>query len=302
MQTKSFVIRSHFDDLSLHGVIFTPDTPPKGIVQISHGMCEYKERYEGFMRFFAEHGYIVACYDQRGHGDSVLSENDRGFFYERKAKAVVEDAAQITRYLRDEYPNLPVILFGHSMGSMIVRCYLHEHDDLIDKLIVCGSPSNNPLAGMGIFVAKFLGFFRGQRHRSKMLAYLATGKGNMNFPGESYGCWLSQNRESIEEFYNNPKGRFTFTCNGFENLFRLMKNTYDKKRYKLKNPDLPVFFVSGSDDAVLISEEKFHQSVDKLKKAGYKNVSFKIYKGLRHEIFHDIGKDEVMQDLLNFIE
>ena len=106
------------------------------------------------------------------------------------------------------------------MGSMIVRCYIQEHDDLLKKLIVCGSPANNPLSSVAIALTKTIALFKGDKHKSKMLAYLSTGKGNDRFKGEGKGAWLSHNRENIEAFYAHRKGKNRFTCNGFENLFK----------------------------------------------------------------------------------
>ena len=301
MQEKHFVLRSKADDLPLHGVIFEPDGEKKGVLQILHGMCEFKERYQTFMQRFADNGYVVVCHDQRGHGDSVLCAEDLGYFYDNTGKAIVEDAAQVTEYIQENYPNLPITLFGHSMGSMVARCYLREHDDLIDKAIICGSPSKNPCAGIAIFIAKWIALFRGKKHRSRLLSYLSTGRGNKKFPGEAKGAWLSQNRENIQAFYTNPKGRYVFTCNGFENLFRLMKTTYQKKGYLVKNPTLPIHFVSGSNDVVLGNELQFLKVIECLRDVGYENVSGKLYEGLRHEIFHDVNKEEVYADLLAFI-
>ena len=301
MEIKNFVVQSNFDDLSLHVLVYEPSGEKKGVIQILHGMCEYKERYDAFMEYFCKEGYVVVCHDQRGHGDSVKDKKDLGYFYDNTTNGIVEDAVQITEWIKKEYPNLTITLFGHSMGSMVARCYLQKHDTLIDKAIICGSPSKNPLAGIAIFMAKTLGLFRGTRHRSRTLAYLSTGRGNKRFKGEKSGAWLSQNRESIEKFYSNPKGRVIFTCNGFENLFKLMKNTYAKRKYEVKNPTLPIHFVSGGDDVVIGNDWKWFKSVEALRSVGYDNVSGKLYKGLRHEIFHDIGKDEVMEDLLTFI-
>lgn len=301
MEIKNFVIESAFDKLPLHVTVYEPSGEKKGVLQILHGMCEYKERYADFMEYFCKNGLVVVCHDQRGHGDSVKDATDLGYFYDTSSKAIVEDAAQITARIKEEYPHLPITLFGHSMGSMVARCYLRAHDKLIDKAIICGSPSKNPLAGVAVGLAKTIAFFRGGRHRSKMLAYLSTGKGDKRFVGEGKGAWLSQNRESIESFYSNPKGRVIFTCNGFENLFKLMKYTYKKKGFAVQNPALPIHFVSGSDDAVLGNELKWFQAIEFLRKRGYENVSGKLYKGLRHEIFHDVDKDEVLADLLTFI-
>ena len=302
MEIKNFTVESDYDKLMLHGTVYEPNGEKKGIVHILHGMSEYKERYLDFMQFLCENGYVAVCHDHRGHGDSVEKEADLGWFRDFHGKAIVDDAVKVTKYIQSQYPNLPVTLFGHSMGSMVVRCYVREHDDLIDKLIVCGTPVNNPLAGTAIFVEKCIRLFKGERHRSKMLAYLSTGKGNNNFPGEGKGAWLSQNRASIDAFYQNPKGRYGFTCNGFENLFNLMKRTYRKKGYLVKNKSLPVHFVSGSEDAVLGGEKNFNKCVEFFKQLGYTNVTSKLYAGLRHEILNEFGRETVFRDILSFLK
>lgn len=302
MTKKEFTVVSDFDGLGLKGILFEPDIAPKGIVQLVHGMCEHKHRYEDLAAFFAKNGYVAACHDHRGHGYSVKSEEDLGWFHDFDGKAIVEDAAQVTKYLKASYPNLPLTLYGHSMGSMVVRCYIREHDELIDKLIVCGSPASNPLAGVAVWLAKCIGFFRGERHRSKMLAFLSTGKGSEDFEKSGKGSWLTHDQAIAEAFKADPRCAFTFTCNGFSNLFNLMKYTYKKKGYQVKNPALPIHFVSGSEDAVLGDELKWFQSIEFLRGVGYENVTGKLYEGFRHEIHNEIGREEVYQDLLAFIE
>ena len=302
MERKEFTVVSDYDGLQLKGIIYEASGEAKGLVQLVHGMVEYKARYEHVLQFFAENGYVAACYDHRGHGDSVEKEEDFGWFRDFKAKAIVDDCAKVTKYLQSQYPNLKTTLFGHSMGSMVVRCYLQEYDNLLDKLIVCGSPSNNPLAGTAVLLAKTIRLFRGQRHRSKLLSYLATGKGNEEFKKAGKGSWLTRDAEIVKKYDNDKRCKFRFTVNGFENLFRLMKNTYTKKLYRVKNPSLPVLFVSGSEDAVLGSKEKWEQAVDFLRKVGYTDVRGKLYQDMRHEIHNEIGKEEVLADLLAFVE
>lgn len=301
MQREEFKIRSEFDGLELVGTLFIPSVEPTWIFQIVHGMCECKERYFALAEFLCGHGIAVGVYDQRGHGDSVYSEESRGYFKDKTATAIVKDAVQVTNFLKNRFPNVPVCLFGHSMGSMVVRCYLHEHDALIDKLIVCGSPTKNPLAGVGKFLAKAVGVVKGEMHRSKTLAYLSTGRGDQKFGGEK-GSWLTRDREIVKAFYTDPKCRFSFTCNGFVNLFGLMQKTYRKKLYKVANPNLKILFVSGSDDAVLLGEKNFLATQEELRKVGYTSVSGKFYEGYRHEIHNEIGKEKVYEDLLDFIK
>ena len=133
-----------------------------------------------------------------------------------------------------------------------------------------------------------------------MLTYLSTGKGNDNFPGEGKGAWLSKNRANIDEFHANPKGDYRFTCNGFENLFKLMKRTYTKKGYEVKNPDLPIYFVSGGDDPVLGGEKNWNEVLEFMRKVGYTNVSGTLYQGLRHEVHNELDNENVLSDLLAF--
>ncbi len=302
MERKEFSLQSSYDGLQLKGIVYEPKGKKKGIVQLVHGMCEHKGRYEEFMRYLAGRGFVAACHDHRGHGDSVEKEEDRGWFHDFDGKAIVDDAVSVTDYLKTQYPDLPVVLFGHSMGSMVVRCYIQEHDDKIQKLIVCGSPSKNPLASTAVLMTKCIRLFRGERHRSKMLAYLSTGKGDKRFKGEGKGAWLSRNRKNIALYAADPKCNFIFTCNGFENLFKLMKNTYNKKKYKVKNPNLPIRFVSGSEDAVMENERKWLDSIESMRKIGYDNVTGDLYEGMRHEILNELGNQEVYRDLSFFIE
>ncbi len=301
MLKKNFQIISRYDNLPLHGFILEPDGQPKGIVQLVHGMCEYKERYLPFSKYLCTYGYIVVCYDQRGHGDSVAAQEDLGWFKDVEGEAFVEDAAQVTDYLKSKYPDVPLTLFGHSMGSMIVRCYAAKYDEKIDKLVVCGSPSKNPLADVGILMAKLIGKIKGERYRSKLLSNLSTGRNDKKFKGEGAGAWLSRNKKCTEAFYSNPKGRYRFTCNGFENLFKLMKKTYQKKRYQVKNPELPIYFISGDCDVVAGSTMAWLKSVDFMMEVGYENVTCKPYRGLRHEILNEPDRKQVYEDVLAFL-
>ena len=302
MTKENFKVSSPYDNLQISCAAYIPEGNVKGVIQIVHGMCEYKRRYEEMMEYFSKNGYVAVAFDQRGHGDTAGSAENLGWFGDKTGEAIVDDAAAVTDEIKRRYPNLPFTLFGHSMGSMVVRCYLQKYDDKIDKLLVCGSPSNNPLSGVAIFLAKAIGAVKGEHYRSKFLADISTGNNNKRFPGEGRSSWLSRNRENIACYNADPYSGFKFTCNGFENLFRLMKNTYDKKRYQVKNPKLPIHFVSGSDDVVLGNEEKWLQAHNTLRAVGYENVSGKLYHGLRHEIHNELERAEVLADFLAFIE
>lgn len=306
MQKREFTLQSKYDNLALSCAEYTAEggtqTNAKGVVQIVHGMCEYKERYEGFIDYLTQNGYIVFAHDHRGHGGSVTANENLGYFGDKKGEAIVDDAALVTDEIRRLYPGLSVTLFGHSMGSLVVRAYIQKYEEKIDKLIVCGSPSKNSLAGFGLMLNGVISAFRGEKYRSRLMANASTGGGDDKFPGEGKNAWLTRDKTVVEKYNADEKCNFVFSCNGFSNLLHLVKNAYKKKKYPAKHSDLPIFFMAGADDPVIGSEKKWLAAQQFLRDVGYKNVTGKSYPKMRHEILNELGKEEVYADALAFIE
>lgn len=306
MQKREFTLQSKYDNLALSCAEYTAEgvtqTNAKGVVQIVHGMCEYKERYEDFIDYLTQNGYIVFAHDHRGHGGSVTANENLGYFGDKKGEAIVDDAALVTDEIRRLYPGLSVTLFGHSMGSLVVRAYIQKYEEKIDKLIVCGSPSKNSLAGFGLMLNGVISAFRGKKYRSRLMANASTGGGDDKFPGEGKNAWLTRDKTVVEKYNADEKCNFIFSCNGFSNLLHLVKNAYKKKKYPAKHSDLPIFFMAGADDPVIGSEKKWLAAQQFLRDVGYKNVTGKSYPKMRHEILNELGKEEVYADALAFIE
>lgn len=306
MQKREFTLQSKYDNLALSCAEYAAEggtqTNAKGVVQIVHGMCEYKERYEGFIDYLTQNGYIVFAHDHRGHGGSVTANENLGYFGDKKGEAIVDDAALVTDEIRRLYPGLSVTLFGHSMGSLVVRAYIQKYEEKIDKLIVCGSPSKNALAGFGLMLNGVISAFRGEKYRSRLMANASTGGGDDKFPGEGKNAWLTRDKTVVEKYNADEKCNFVFSCNGFSNLLHLVKNAYKKKKYPAKHSNLPIFFMAGADDPVIGSEKKWLAAQQFLRDVGYKNVTGKSYPKMRHEILNELGKEEVYADALAFIE
>lgn len=306
MQKREFTLQSKYDNLALSCAEYAAEgvtqTNAKGVVQIVHGMCEYKERYEDFIDYLTQNGYIVFAHDHRGHGGSVTANENLGYFGDKKGEAIVDDAALVTDEIRRLYPGLSVTLFGHSMGSLVVRAYIQKYEEKIDKLIVCGSPSKNSLAGFGLMLNGVISAFRGKKYRSRLMANASTGGGDDKFPGEGKNAWLTRDKTVVEKYNADEKCNFVFSCNGFSNLLHLVKNAYKKKKYPAKHSDLPIFFMAGADDPVIGSEKKWLAAQQFLRDVGYKNVTGKSYPKMRHEILNELGKEEVYADALAFIE
>ena len=147
--------KSEADGLEISVMALIPDKKPyRAVVQLVHGMSEHKERYIPFMQYLAKLGYVVVIHDHRGHGKSVKYQDDLGFTYGGGAQAMLQDIRTVNRKIHTYYPELPLILMGHSMGSLAVRAFVAEHDSCADMLIVCGSPSYNTAMPLGVAIAK----------------------------------------------------------------------------------------------------------------------------------------------------
>lgn len=296
-------ILSPADNLKISILICQPHGKPEAVVQIVHGMCEHKERYIPFMEFLAANGFACIIHDHRGHGESVKSSEDLGYFYDGGYLALTEDIHEVTKVAKTEFPGLPVILFGHSMGSMAVRSYAKRYDNEICGLVVCGCPSRNGGVAFAKLLAKAYTLVAGRRHRPKLIQELAFGAFNRGFKGEeSAHAWVCSDPEIVRDYDADPLCNFQFTNNGFINLFSLMQDAYRTKDWKPANPSMPVLFISGEEDPCLISRKKFLEAVQAMEVAGYGNVRHILYPGMRHEILNETGKEQVWNDVLEFLQ
>ena len=292
---KKFNIKT--DDLVIYGTIMEPSKKPKGVVQILHGMCEHKERYYDFMKYLSDNGYVAVIHDHRGHGESINDIYKLGYFGNDK-DILTKDAYLVTKYIKDKYKDLDLYLFGHSMGSLVARRYISFHDDEIKKAVLCGTPTYNPLSSIGVILANIVSLFKGEYYISKLLYDLSLGSYSKGF--DTKDGWLCSDKKIRDEYKKDKLCGFPFTVNGYKMLFKLMSNVYKKKEYKLNNKDLSIFLIGGSDDPVIINEDKFNHLKVFLENLGYK-VSSKLYKGLRHELLNEVDKDKIYSDIIKFL-
>ena len=289
-------------DGTLLSIMYFEVANPKGIVQIVHGMCEHKERYKELLHVLGENGYIGIIHDHRGHGQSVKKNKDLGYFGENGARDMVDDVYQVNQWIHQKYPSLPIYLLGHSMGSLVARVYLQKYERSISGLIVCGSPSYNPLASLGIPLTTFLERKKGAYYRSPFVHRIAFGLYNRKIKdAKSEHQWICSDDEVVKQYDKDPLCNFMFTVNGYHALFILMKWTYSKKYYHPRKPHLPILFISGKEDPCLVSEKKFDGAVDFMADQGYDQVESILYPKMRHEILNETHRQIVYKDLIQFL-
>lgn len=299
LQEYSFI--SDADALTISVLRCIPSKPPRGIIQLVHGMAEHKERYTDFMQYLGELGYLCVLHDHRGHGKSIKGEDDLGYMNSTGGMALIEDIRQLNAQLHKEYPTLKVYMFGHSMGSLAVRSYLKRYDDTIDALIVCGSPSRNTAASAGKLLSRLMMCMKGDHYRSPLIQKMAFGKNCDGFAQEgSDNVWLCSDMEVVRAYDRDPLCGYTFTLNGFENLFSLMQDVYERKNWALRNKTLPIRFIAGSEDPCIISRDKFQEAAGLLQDIGYENVSARLFEGMRHEILNEPQHMQVYDDVSAF--
>lgn len=292
-------IKSQKDGLELEISIFEPSGKPKAIVQISHGMAEHKERYYLFMEFLASKGFACVIHDHRGHGESVKKKEDYGYFYTENIDYIVDDLHQVTLFAKEKFQSLPVFLFSHSMGTLVSRNYLKKYDSEIEKLVLCGPPTENKLTNFAIFLAKLSKAFGKDNKPNNFLNKLTFGSYNKNLLIQNE--WICSNVKTVEKYNEDEKCGFVFATNGFINLYKLMKEAFNKKGWEVQNPNLKIYVIAGEDDPVIQSKRKFEKLAKFLQKRGYNDVEFKLYPEMRHEILNEINNQIVYNDVLNFL-
>lgn len=299
MKEENIKIISDQDSLELDCLLIKPNKEIKAIIEIAHGMNEHKERYIDFMKFLAKNGYASFIHDHRGHGKSIKNINDLGYFYEDNASYVVEDLHQINEYLKNKFKDKKIILFGHSMGSMIVRKYISKYAHTIDGLIVCGSPSKNNASKLGLKVVKLLKSIKGERYRSEFVKKLMFG--GFDKKGSEPNSWVCHNKEILKLYNEDELCKYTYTLNGYENIIKLMIDIYNPKIYNRNNLDLPIYFIAGNDDPVIKSKKDFNKAINFLEKIGYHNIDNTLYDDMSHEILNEVNNNLVYDDILNWL-
>ena len=297
---KEFTLPASADGLSLAALVSTPDTAPRGVVQLVHGMCEHKERYIPFMEFLSGHGYVCVIHDHRGHGASVKSPEDLGYFYDGGWQALVEDIRVVCDWAQEQFPGLDYTLFGHSMGSLAVRCFTKRYDSRLDRLFVCGCPSDNPAKRIGKALSRGFGVLRGWHYRPKLMQAMSVGAYNKPFKDEDCPvAWVCSDPDALQAYMADPLCAYRFTANGFYGLLGLMEDCYSPEGWRVERPEMPVHFISGAEDPCRVSDKALEQAADLMRRVGYKSVDVRLYPGMRHEILNETDRLTVWNDVLN---
>lgn len=286
---------------TLSGIIYIPDGDIRGIFHLVHGMTEYIGRYEPLLSSLASAGYLCCGFDNLGHGNTAREE-DLGFIASKNGWGyMVDDVKLFADSVKAEYPNLPYILMGHSMGSFITRVAVAKYHDLADKYIGCGTAGSNPAASVGIMLCSIVKAFRGERATSPFLENMAFGAYNRRFDGDTKYEWLTKDREIIEKYSKDKFCTFHFTVSAMRDLMTLLKLCNSKKCFTDTKNDLPILLIAGDMDPIGNYGKGVMQVYNSFKSYGKTDVTMFLYENCRHEIHNDTCKEQMTEDILKFI-
>lgn len=277
---------------------------PAGIVQIAHGMVEHVERYDDFARYLAANGYVVCAADHIGHGESVSSPERRGELPENGAQVMVNDVHTLRAMTSRAYPaDTPYFLFGHSMGSFIVRSYLARYGQGLAGAIICGT-GQQPIAlsKFAAALSRNIGRRKGFEYRSSFIDNLAMGGyGKAIKDARTPFDWLNTDPAKVDEYIADPACGMMFSVGGYASLTDLTAEVAGKACAAAVPDGLPVLFIAGAEDPVGDCGKGVRAAADAMANLSKARVTTKIYEGMRHEILNEPRHEEVYVDVLKWL-
>lgn len=302
---KEFYYLSRDGVTNVHAIEWIPEGEVKAVLQVCHGMTEYIGRYEEFARYLNEKGVFVTGHDHLGHGESVQSEEYYGYFHEKKGNQyVIGDIHKLREITEKKYPEAPYFMLGHSMGSFLLRQYLTMYGKGLKGAVIMGTGHHGRLVlNAGQLLCRIVAAFKGWKYRSTFINNLSFGGYNKKFKNDETGAtWLSRNVENCEKYAADPLCTFTFTVNGYYQMFQGMKMLAGKKSVERIPKKLPILFVAGSDDPVGSFGKSVRKIYNKYRAAGIEDVKLKLYKDDRHEILNEVDREDVYVDIYRWIK
>lgn len=273
---------------------------PKAVVKFIHGMEEYQDRYRPFAEFLRDAGYTVVTADLRGHGKNApmlshIADQDGHL-------RLLEDEEAILEMIHENWAGIPVILFAHSMGTIIARVFLQKWSREFHKVVLSGYPNPNPAAAAGSVLAGLLASFKGAKGYSKLVDGMVLGTFSKAVPDAKTPVdWLSYNPENVERYQEDPLCGARFTLGSYSALFGLIKLMGNPGKYEEVWKELPILLISGKDDPCTGGEKGREASEAVLRKAGFRELQIVTLDGMRHEILNETEKERVYRKILEFI-
>ena len=302
-QMIDFTLPSSAPGRMLHAFRCVPEGEVRAIVQLSHGMVEFIDRYKPLAEYLAARGILVTGNDHLGHGGSIRTRADYGYFAEPDGnRAVLDDLHAMTVLTQQLYPGVPYFLLGHSMGSFYARRYLCEWGSELDGAIFLGTGFQpKVLVAFARTVCRVLAVFFGWQHRSRLVAELSFLGYNKGLEGRTTHDWLNRDQAEVDKYLAEERCTFSFTLNAYYSMFSGILRLHDPAFLARMPKELPLLFLSGDADPVGEQGKGVRRAIQSLKDAGVQNIESIFYPGARHELLVETNKAEVFADIADWL-
>ncbi|HLR69551.1 alpha/beta hydrolase [Virgibacillus alimentarius] len=298
---KDFWIKSHDDESIFVKKWYKEAQQPKAIIQIAHGMVEHIRRYGTFSHFLLNQNIFVYGNDHRGHGQTGEKQGLFGYLSDKEGfTKTALDLYEVTKQIKQDYPNTPIILFGHSMGSFLTRKYIQHQSDAVNGVILSGTGFHY---GLRIKTAKALASILPPKEKSKLMNSLVFGTYNKRIAAKKTGFdWLSSDEKAIQEYINDPHTGFIPTARFFYDLMTGLEDIHNKKRNAFIRKDLPMLIISGDADPVGDYSKGVWKTAHLFRQAGLSDITTMLFENGRHELLSEGNKEEVFSAIFKWIQ
>ena len=302
------IILKDYQENPIHVYLYKPEKKIKGIIHVVHGASEHFARYGLFAEFLNKSGYLVIGCDFLGHGLSTETLDYVHFADKDGDILAYESVVLVKEYIEENYKEHDVFIIGHSMGSFLARKLILDFPDFYKKAVISGTAfSPQMVVTMGSFLIKVIRLFKGPKHVSSMIQNMAidANPNKMRKDGIISGIneeWLTRDTE-IQQYYKNSNmcGQ-PFTIQANLDMFKWLTFVNNKKNLNNGNKEMPLYFMSGNNDALSNYGKDIEKLFSVMKEMGYKDIQMKLFPDCRHEILNEVIKDEVYNEMLNFIK
>lgn len=293
------------DGRLIHVWHWLPEGDPKALILIAHGMAEHGARYERFAMKLTAAGYAVWTPDHRGHGKTA-TETELGYLADKDGfRRVVDDLHELAVAASGEYPGLPLFLFGHSMGSFLAQYYIALYGQGLAGCVLSGTsgPMPAPLLMGGKLVAALGCAFKGRRAKAPLANSMSFGSYNDAFkPVRTAFDWLSRDEAEVDKYVADPLCGFICTYGFFHDLLEGLTYIHRPDTLGRIPRELPIFMASGAKDPVGGATGAVDALEGIYHRLGIKDVGMKLYEGAHHEILNETNREEVMADIIAWLD
>lgn len=262
-----------------------PDGAPAAVLHIAHGMGEHARRYARFASALAEHDVVVYAHDHRGHGHSVAGPDGLGVFGPDGWNQLVRDLSAVHASLREAHPGLPLVAFGHSMGSFALQQLLLDESHLLAAAVLSGSAAVDPLFG-AMDVSKPASF---------------EGFNDAFAPARTDADWLSRDPDEVDLYVADPLCGFGVCAAALRDMAAAAPRMADPDALARIRSELPLYVMAGSADPVNHGLELLDLMVQRYREAGLKALTLRTYPDARHELLNETNRDEVTRDFVGWL-